>query len=58
MRDNILAVYGLSSNYEKNEGMEWYRGDAWAFCLNLGWGVAAGLGQLSQEMSDRHWAKL
>lgn len=57
MISNIKAVYDAATSYEVNEGMEWYRGDAWVFCLNLGWEVASGLGQLSREIEDRHWAK-
>lgn len=57
MVSNILAVYNKANALELKEGVEWYRGDAWAFCLNLGWQVAAALGQLSDEMEDRHWAR-
>jgi len=55
--ENILAVFGLANQYERQEGAEWYTADAWAFCANLGWQVAAHLGQLTQEMGDRHWGK-
>lgn len=57
MKGNIMSVYLLATPYEKKEGMNWYRGDAWQFCLNLGWQVAAHLGQLTEEMVDRHWSK-
>lgn len=55
--ENILSVYNAATAYEMQEGQEWYRGDAWQFCLNLGWQIAAQLGQLGQEIEDRHWSK-
>lgn len=57
MVSNILAVYSRANALELKEGAEWYRQDAWAFCLNLGWQAAAALGQLERELEDRHWAK-
>jgi len=54
---NILNVYAQATDYEIKEGAEWYTGDAWAFCLNMGWQVAAHLGQLTQEIGDRHYAR-
>lgn len=57
MKANIMSVYLLATPYEKKEGMNWYTSDARQFCLVLGWQVAAHFGQLTEEISDRHWSK-
>lgn len=54
--ENILAVYNAATAYELKEGADWYN-EAWGFCLNLGWQVAAHLDQLTREIEDRHWSR-
>lgn len=57
MITNILSVYNAASAYELKEGQEWYTADAWAFCCDYGWKLAAHFGMLNVEISSRYFAK-